>query len=138
MKPTKKAILEALKDNRIIPNSRDCMTETDAFIEKVREFQYMYRHYHFPQNELVNRIHEFLAAPKICLRVGAAVYNAEFNTVGVIIDRGHDGVEMWFRTDADGVRIAKELELLPTKADILAKIEAGAIIAPSTRKLLNL
>ena len=68
-----------------------------------------------------------------------AVYVQSTNTIGAIIDKGHDNSGEWFRTDSDGIRDASELLFLKTKKDIKECVrQLNAHISPSTKKLIGI
>ncbi len=67
------------------------------------------------------------------------VYVQTTNNIGIILDKGHDNMGDWYRTDCDGVRDSWELLFLHTKAEVkrCAK-QLNANIAPSTKKLIGI
>lgn len=66
------------------------------------------------------------------------VYVMPTNSIGVVLDEGKEHGLTWYRTDCDGVRDEHELLFLGNLDAVKAAMEAGAMIAPSTKQMIGL
>ena len=67
-----------------------------------------------------------------------AVYVSAQNSIGIIINAGFDGLNYWYRTDAEGIRERHEFIVLHSIAHLKHYLANGAQIAPSTAKILGI
>ena len=70
-------------------------------------------------------------------KVGDIICIPELVSIGIIINKGEENTETWYRTDCDGIRYEDEMKKVHSVEELQELVDKGYQVAPSTVKKIT-